>query len=83
MCNKVGFNIFAQWQNARPNKEAMSEEVGFNVVGDKIHTNIVNMTAGSLNFWLTKFVEEVCKKDGERNAEFTVLWSVLHICDFL
>ena len=30
---------------------------------DKIQsldTNIVNMTAESFNFWLTKFVEEVC-----------------------
>ena len=41
-----------------------------------LDTNIVNMTAESLNFWLTKFVEEVCKEDGERNAEFTVCWAV-------
>ena len=51
------------------------------------YTNIVNMTAESLNFWFTKFVEEVCKEDGERyplwNAEFTVCGSVLYICDFL
>ena len=54
---------------------------------DKIQspdTNIVNMTAESLNFWLTKFVEGVCKADGERNADFTVCWTVLYIfCDFL
>ena len=46
----------------------MNEEVGFHVERDKIQsldTNIVNMTAESLNFWLTKFVEEVCKEDGE------------------
>ena len=64
----------------------MNKEVGFHVERDKIQsldTNIVNMTAESLNFWLTKFVEEMCKEDGERNAEFTVCWSVLYICDFL
>ena len=41
------------------------------------------MTAESLNFWLTKFVEQVCKEDGERyphwNAEFTVCGSGLYI----
>ena len=77
---KWSFIIFAQWQNARPNKEAVNEEVEFHVERDKIQsldTNIVNMTAESLNFWLTTFVEGVCKEDGERNAEFTVCWSVL------
>ena len=77
---KWSLNIFAQWQNARLNKQAANEEAGFNVERDKIRqsldTNIVNMTAESLNFWLAKFVEEVCKEDGERyphwNAELTV-----------
>ena len=66
---KWTFNIFAQWQNARLNKEAANEEAGFDVDRDKIQsldTNIVNMTAESLNVWLAKFVEEVCKEDGER-----------------
>ena len=87
---KRSFNIFAQWQNARLNKQAVKEEAGFDVERDKIQsldTNIVNMTEESLNFWLTKFVEEVCKEDGERyphwNTEFTVCGSVLFICDFL
>ena len=87
---KWSFNIFAQWQNTRLNKQAANEEVGFDVERDKIQsldTNIFIMTAESLNFWLTKFVEEVSKKDGERyphwNAEFTVCGSVLYICDFL
>ena len=41
------------------------------------------MTAESLNYWSTKFVEAgVYKEDGERNAEFTVCWSVLYISDF-
>ena len=63
---KWSFNIFAQWQNARLNKHAANEEAGFDVGRDKIQTNIVNMTAESLNFWLAEFVKEVCKEDGER-----------------
>ena len=66
---KWSFNIFAQWQNARLNKYAANEEAGFDVGRDKIQsldTNIVNMTAESLKFWLTEFVKEVCKEDGER-----------------
>ena len=31
-----------------------------------LETNIVNMMAESLNFWLTKFVQEICKADGQR-----------------
>ena len=48
---KWSFNIFAQWQNARLNKQAVNEEAGFDVERDKIQsldTNIVNMTAESL-----------------------------------
>ena len=59
---KWSFNFFAQWQNARPNKEAVNEEVGLHMKQDKIQsldTNIVNMMAELLNVWLTKFVEGV------------------------
>ena len=31
-----------------------------------LDTDIANMTAESLNFWLVKFVEELCKENGER-----------------
>ena len=46
---------------------------------DKIQaldTNIVNMTPESLNLWLTKFVQEVCKEDGERYPPRT-LYSII------
>ena len=76
---KWSFNMFAQWQNARLNKQAANEEAGFVVEWDKTQRLDTNKTAESLNFWLTKFVEEVCKEDGERyphwNAEFTVCGS--------
>ena len=51
--SRYGLNIFAQWQNARLNKQAVKEEAGFEVERDKIQsldTNIDNMTAESLNF---------------------------------
>ena len=51
--------IFAQWQNARLNKQAANEEAGFDVERDKIRSldkNIVNMTAESLNF----LVDKIC-----------------------
>ena len=50
------FNFFAQLQNARLNKQAANEEAGFDMKRDKIDTNIVNMTAESLNF----LVDKIC-----------------------
>ena len=32
----------------------------------RLDTDIANMTAESLNFWLIKFAEELCKENGER-----------------
>ena len=66
---KWSLKIFAEWQASRKNKDPSKEEAGFHVELDKIQaldTNIVNMTPESLNLWLTKFVQEVCKEDGER-----------------
>ena len=51
--NTICFNIFAQWQNARLTKQAANKEAGVDVQRNKIQsldTNIVNMTAESLNF---------------------------------
>ena len=39
-----------------------------------LDTSIVNMTAESLNFWLTRFVEELCKEDGERHPPTSDLY---------
>ena len=53
ICHKWSFNIFAQWQTARLNKQAANEEARFDVEQDKIQsldTNIDNMTAESLNY---------------------------------
>ena len=66
---KWAVKIFREWQNSRNIKYASEEEAGFHVELDTIQsleTCITKMNALSLNFWLTKFVQEVCKVDGER-----------------
>lgn len=32
----------------------------------RLDTDIATVTAESLNFWLIKFIEELCKENGER-----------------
>ena len=59
----------ASVQSSRRDKDANFEETGFEVELDSIQSlenNIVEMSAESLNFWLTKFVSGVCKGNGER-----------------
>ena len=55
---KWSFKFFVSWQSGRTNKNPGLEEVGFKADVEKVQsleTNIVNMTAESLNFCLTKF----------------------------
>lgn len=66
---KWAVKMFREWQNSRKIKYASEEEAGFQVDLDTVEsleTCITEMNARSLNFWLTKFVQEVCKVDGER-----------------
>ena len=44
----------------------------------RLDTNIVNMSAESLKLWLAKFIQEVCKGNGQsiRGEHFTV-WCVI------
>jgi hypothetical protein len=63
------FNIFKEWQMTRGNKDASLESCSFSFDCQKVQnldTNIVNMTTGSLNFWLSRFIQEVVKANGER-----------------
>ena len=67
--NKWAFKIFAKWQIARVNKVPCIEQRSFKIDIDKVQTldtNIANMSAETLNFCLTKFVQEVGKINGER-----------------
>ena len=66
---KWACKIFREWQYGRPNKDATLEATGFRVDVEQVQsleTSMETMTCWSLNFWLTKFVEEVCKASGER-----------------
>ena len=66
---KWAVKIFGEWQSGRDNKDPGKEQCSFkfdlgNV--EALDTNICNMNAESLNLWLTKFVQEVCKSNGDR-----------------
>lgn len=66
---KWAVKIFEEWQSGRDNKDPAKEQCSFkldlrNV--EALDNNICNMNAESLNLWLTKFVQEVCKSDGGR-----------------
>ncbi|KAL9964483.1 hypothetical protein ACROYT_G028130 [Oculina patagonica] len=55
--------------NGRKNRSPAIEPRAFRTDNSKVQrldTDITSMTAESLNFWLIKFVEEVCKENGER-----------------
>jgi hypothetical protein len=63
----------------RPNKEPSKECSA--IVSERedmqcLDTNIVNMNPESLNFWLCKFIQEVCKADGEKYPPRT-LYSIV------
>lgn len=67
--NKWSIKIFQDWQAQRGNKDPKLEQCSFSFEPDKIQnldTNITDMSHESLNFWLTKFIQEVCKGDGQR-----------------
>ena len=64
--------------SSRRNKDANFEKRGFENEVDSIQSlekNIVEMSAESLNFWLTKFVSWVCKENGERYLPRSLLQS--------
>jgi len=66
---KWSFKVFSEWQIGRANKDPSKEQRSFEIDIAKVQsldTNIANMNEESLNFWLTKFVEEVVKVNGER-----------------
>ena len=66
---KWAYKVFSQWQSERENKNPCAEHCSFPVDLHKIQTletSIVDMSVESLNFWLTKFFEEIVKENGER-----------------
>ena len=56
---KWSVKIFLEWQNGRENKNPAIEPCASTTDKSKVQrldTDIANMTAESLNFWLIKFV---------------------------
>ena len=66
--NRWGLRIFEDWQSGRENKAVICENNPFSLDLQNLQnldTHLCSMTARTLNFWLIKFVQEVCDKDGE------------------
>ena len=66
---KWGRKVFEEWQQRRQNTCAMLEVVG---VADlkcedvqDLTVSLEHMSANTLNFWLSKFVCEAAKQNGE------------------
>ena len=71
-----GVRVFETWQRERSNGNAREE---LNVFGLDVLSNIeslgsdmLSMSEEGLNFWLSKFVEEVRDKDSKRYPEKTL-----------
>jgi hypothetical protein len=61
--------IFHEWQMGRRNQDAKLEHCSFAFDCNKVQnldTSITQMNGETLNFWLGKFIQEVCKTNGER-----------------
>ena len=69
--------------NGRANKDASLESCSFTSLGmakiQRLDTNIVNMSTESLNLWLAKFVQKVCKGNGQRYPERTLYSMVCYL----
>ena len=69
--NHWGLRIFEDWQSGRENKAVICEKNPFSLDLQNLQnldTHLCSMTARTLNFWLIKFVQEVCDKDGVDNT---------------
>ena len=67
---KWSVKMFEEWQRVRAKKVARNESVSFPCGNleeiQDLTVQITEMSAASLNFWLTKFVGEVVNKNGGR-----------------
>ena len=69
-CTKWAWKIFEDWQLSRKNKVAIEETTALRFdnlssVHDLDSVKLEELSVESLNFWLSKFVQEVAKKNGE------------------
>ena len=76
--NQWALSVFREWQQKRDKKWPSFEFGGLfkaNEIGSEIQivsTTIEDMTALSLNYWLSKFVQEVANKSGGRYPSRTL-----------
>ena len=76
-CTKWAYKIFEDWQLSRKNKVAIEEATALRFdnlssVQDLDSVKLDELSAESLNFWLSKFVQKVAKKNGERYPPRTI-----------
>lgn len=72
---KWALKIFHEWQMGRQNQDAKLEQCCFAFDCNKVQnldTSITQMNGETLNFWLAKFIQEVCKVNGERYPSRTL-----------
>ena len=64
---KLAYKIFNEWQMGRAKKDPSLESRSFIFDMSKIRvdTNVVSISAESRNLWLTKFIKEDCKENGQ------------------
>ena len=78
---KWAVKVFEDWQHTKKNKAAIKENVGFGQMGlatiQPVKCRVEDMSAETLNFWLTKFTKEVTSQSGGRYPLKTLY---LHIC---
>ena len=82
---KWSVKMFEEWQRVRAKKWPGTSPLAFHVVilkRFKMTVQITEMSAASLNFWLTKIVGEVVNKNGGRYPSKT-LYQIIsrHILD--
>ena len=86
--NKWAYGIFEEWQRQRLVKVPIVKVVGlfknydFHQV-ESLETPLVETSALSVNYWLTKFVQEVAKPSKERYPPRTLYGIVAGIRRFL
>ncbi len=70
-----GIRIFESWKSERTNDYGPAESCKFGLdvsVVESLKTDMLNMTAETLNFWLCKCVQEVRDRDGKPYPEKTM-----------
>ena len=85
--NKWAYGLFEEWQRQRLVKVPIAEVVGLFKNDDfqveSLETPLVEMSALSVNYWLTKFVHEMANPSKERYPPRTLYGIVAGIRRFL